>query len=96
MTSKLGIMMMAAMLAASPAISKTQSVQEACQDIVAANDLAKGAYLVRDAACNQANRDYTPENCTMVAHAAEFAQKTAMVELRKCKPALARARAAAQ
>jgi hypothetical protein len=68
-----------------------QSVQEACKDIVAANDLAEGAYRVMGYACNQSNGDYTLANCNMVSRAAEFAQKTAVRELNKCKPALARA-----
>lgn len=85
----IGIAYMAA-FNAGPVFAKPQSVQEACQNIVAANDLAKGAYLVMDSACNQANSGFTLENCAMVSRAAEFAQKAAVQELKKCKPALAR------
>lgn len=85
----IGISYMAA-FNSGPVYAKPQSVQDACQDIVAANDLAKGAYIVMDSACNQANNGFTPENCTMVSRAAGFAQKMAIRELEKCKPALVR------
>jgi hypothetical protein len=83
----LRIVAVAAILAASSALSAKTSAPDACRDMAAASDLSDGAMEVAKRLCTDESAN---EQCIRAAPAAEFAARMALQVTKKCKASLER------